>query len=323
MAGMAGADIPLLVPMLALAGALVLAVLAALVLGRSAEESDIAAHLRTVLNPAARIAGRSRAPGAAAAVLVRPFRHIGEALRRAAIVSEKDVAGFQRQMAAAGFNPRAAVPTFIGIKAVLLVGLPVIGLGLGGLRGLSTLGTASLGFAGLAFAILGPNVILTLLRRPYETRLRHGLPDALDMLVVAVEAGLGLESALERVVAEMRRANRAVALELTILLQELRLLPDRRVALERFAARTGVRGFERLASTLAQTFRYGTPLSHALRALATELRQERMMAIEERAIRLPALLVIPLILFILPAMFIALIGPSVLEFSRTLGALGR
>jgi tight adherence protein C len=172
---------------------------------------------------------------------------------------------------------------------------------------------------GLALAVLLPNWIINALRRPYQNRLRKGLPDALDLLVVAAEAGLGLETAVDRVAREMEGSNRAIALELNILVQELRMLPDRRTALERMGERTDIEGFKRLAATLSQTLRYGTPLAQAMRVLASELRQERMLRIEEKAIRLPAMLVGPLILFILPALFIALIGPSVLEIGRTMG----
>jgi tight adherence protein C len=310
--------------MVALAGggALMLAVIAALVIGRGAEERDIAGRLRSVVNPSVRIMdGQPRSSGLSA--LAQPFRRLGELLRNAAIVSEKDIADFQRQIVAAGFNARAAVPTFIGIKAVLLICAPLIGFAFATIRNYEIQGIAMSVFAGMAVAVLVPNMVLGMMRRPFEKKLRKGLPDALDLLVVTAEAGLGLESALDRVVKEMRHSNAAVALEFTILVQELRLLPDRREALERFAERSGIEGFKRLAGTLSQTLRYGTPLSQALRTLAAEMRQERMLAIEEKAIRLPALLVIPLIVFIMPCVFIALVGPSVLELSRNMGTMGQ
>ena len=173
--------------------------------------------------------------------------------------------------------------------------------------------------ATLAIGVLGPNWVIGMLRRPFQNQLRRGLPDALDLLVVAAEAGLGLETAVDRVSHEMRGSNRAIAMEMNTLLQELRILPDRRMALERMAERTDIEGFKRLGSTLSQTLRYGTPLAQALRVLASDMRQERMLRIEEKAIKLPAMLIGPLILFILPALFIALIGPSVLELGKSFG----
>lgn len=306
---------------LAVAGALLLAVIAALVIGRGAEERDIAGRVKTVVNPGVRVADGTQDAGPAD--FGKPFRQLGELLRNAAIVSDKDISDFQRQMVSAGFNPRAAVPTFIGIKAVLLVGMPLLAFGFATVRGYDLAWTSITVFGGVAVAVLGPNMVLGMMRRPFEKKLRKGLPDALDLLVVTAEAGLGLESALDRVVKEMRQSNAAVALEFTILVQELRLLPDRSEALERFAQRSGIEGFKRLAGTLSQTLRYGTPLSQALRTLAAEMRTERMLAIEEKAIRLPALLVIPLIIFIMPCVFIALVGPSILELGRNMGNLAQ
>lgn len=319
------ADVPphtLIATGLLVLGSVILAIVAAAMIGRGAEERDLAGRLRNVVNPA--LAGPDRAirGGPDLSALARPFRQLGELLRNAAIVSDKDVAEFQRQMVSAGLNPRAAVPTFVGVKAVLLVILPVLAFLYAQLRGYDTPSMGVMVFGGLAGAILGPNMVLGMLRRPFEAKLRKGLPDALDLLVVTSEAGLGLESALDRVVREIRHSNPAIALEFTILVQELRLLPDRREALDRFAERSSIDGFKRLAGTLSQTLRYGTPLSQALRTLAAEMRTERMLRIEEKAIRLPALLVIPLIIFILPCVFIALVGPSVLELSRNMANLG-
>jgi tight adherence protein C len=302
--------------------ALLLAVVAALVIGRAAEERDLTGRLRAVTNPSVQaIDGKLR--GGKLSSIGDPFRRLGEVLRNGAIVSEKDIDDFRRQIAAAGFNPRVAVPTFIGVKAVLLVAAPLAGFVFATARGYETHGMAMSVFAGIGVAVLGPNMVLGFLRRPFEKKLRMGLPDALDLLVVSSEAGLGLETALERVVKEMRASNAALALEFTILVQELRMMPDRREALERFAERSGIEGFKRLAGTLSQTLRYGTPLSQALRTLAAEMRTERMLAIEEKAIRLPALLVIPLILFIMPSVFIALVGPSILELARNMSNIGQ
>lgn len=303
-------------------GAFFLALIATLLLGRSAEERDLTGRLRTIANPAVpNIDGVPQANGLRS--LGGPFRRLGEVLRNAAVFSERDIADFQRQMVSAGLNPRVAVPTFIGVKAVLMIVLPLLGFLYATAANYDATAVGIAIFAGIALAVLGPNMALGVLRRPYEKNLRKGLPDALDLLVVTAEAGLGLESALDRVVREIRRSNPAIASEFTVLVQELRLLPDRREALERFAERSGIEGFKRLAGTLSQTLRYGTPLAQALRTLSAEMRTERMLAIEEKAIRLPALLVIPLIVFIMPCVFIALVGPSVLELARNMSTMGQ
>ncbi|MBP0445284.1 type II secretion system F family protein [Roseomonas sp. SSH11] len=296
-------------------GALGLAVAAAVVLAHAAENRDLSNRIRAVL-PGAAEQPRARSRGSA----WRPIRAIGEKLRDSAILSEKELKEFQRALAAAGMDATQAVPVFLGLKALLFVLAPAAGFGIGLYLELGTMHLAMSVFGGLAVAIYLPNIVMNRLRKPFQQSLRKGLPDALDLMVVAAEAGLGLDTAIERVAREMAGTNRAIALELTVLVQEMRMLPDRREALERIGERTDLDGFKRLGSTLSQTLRYGTPLAQALRVLATEMRQERMLRIEEKALRLPALLIGPLILFILPALFIALITPSIIQMGRTFGS---
>lgn len=299
-------------------GATGLAAAAAVMLARSAEARDIGTHLADILRGTgprgAPAPGRRLSSG-----LLGPVIRLGEILRDSALISAKDQAEFQRIMTASGLDPGRAVPAFLAAKALLLVLLPLaaaaamVSMDLDFAQGGATLAVA------LYLVVMGPNWVIGLLRRPFQNNLRRGLPDALDLMVVAAEAGLGLESAVDRVAREMVGSNRAVALELNILVQELRLLPERRMALAHLAERTGMEGFKRLAATLSQTLRYGTPLAQALRVLAAEMRQDRQLRLEEKAVRLPALLIGPLILFILPALFIALIGPSILEIGSTFG----
>lgn len=305
-----------LVPILAVAGAVGLAVLAAILLARGAEDKDMASRVSGVLRPnSPDLAAAAAATGTAAAA---PFRRLGEMLRNTTLVSDKDIADFQVAIAAAGLNPRAAVPTFIGVKAVLMITLPICAYLYAHLSDYDAPRTTVVVFIGILVGIFGPNLFLGYLKGKHEEKLRKGLPDALDLLVVTAEAGLGIETALDRVAREIEPNNRPLAISFLVLVQELRMLPDRRQALERFAERSNFDGFKRLGATLSQTLKYGTPLAQALRVLAAEMRQDRMLRIEEKAIRLPALLVIPLILFIMPAVFIALVGPSVLELGKGL-----
>lgn len=312
--GGSGFDVGLLA-ILAVVGAVVLAIAAAILLARSAEEKDVSVRVQGLLRPElTEVAGERGTLGAAAA----PFRRIGEVLRNTALVSEKDIEDFRMAIAAAGMNPRAALPTFIGVKAVMLIGLPLLAFAYAQINGFGAPRMAFTIFAAIFVAVFGPTLFLKYLKGKHEQALRKGLPDALDLLVVTAEAGMGIETALDRVAREIEATNRPLALSFLVLVQELRMLPDRRQALERFAQRTDFEGFKRLGGTLAQTLKYGTPLAQALRTLAAEMRTDRMLRIEEKAIRLPALLVIPLILFIMPAVFIALVGPSVLELSKGL-----
>lgn len=298
-------------------GALILALAAAGIIASSAEERDLSSHVRDIVRPSERKVTSVAAEGASK--LADPFRRIGEAIRNTTLINEKDIAEFERAVAAAGMDPRRAVPTFIGVKATVLILLPVLGYVYSVATGAETTTTAIIVFASIILGVMGPNWVVALMKRPFHNKLRKGLPDAMDLLVVCAEAGLGLETAVERVSKEMEASNRPIALEFNILVQELRMLPDRRMALERMGERTEIAGFKRLGGTLSQTLRYGTPLAQALRTLAQEMRVERMLKLEEKAVRLPALLVLPLILFILPSLFIALVGHSVIALSTQLG----
>jgi tight adherence protein C len=128
-----------------------------------------------------------------------------------------------------------------------------------------------------------PNWGMGLLRRPYQASLRRGIPDALDLMVVCAEAGLGLDSAVERVAQEMKQSDRPVGIEFSLIMPEMRIFPDRRVALTNLAERTGQLALKRLAATIVQTLKYGTPLGLGLRTLAAEMLNERMIQFEERA----------------------------------------
>lgn len=143
--------------------------------------------------------------------------------------------------------------------------------------------------------------------------LLKALPDALDLLVVCAEAGLSLDMALKRVSKEMMGPNPEMAEELGLTAMELGFLPNRSDALRNLNKRTDVPGLRAVVSTLHQTERYGTPLAHSLRVLSNEFRTERMLKAEEKAAKLPATLTIPMIVFILPSLFIVLLAPAIIR----------
>ena len=130
-------------------------------------------------------------------------------------------------------------------------------------------------YAGLSLivGVMLPNWIVALIRGPYQKALRRGIPDALDLMVVCAEAGLGLESTVNRVAQEMKQSNRAVGLEFSLLTYEMRIMPDRRIALANLGERSGLPALKRLAGTIAQTLKYGTPLGQALRTLSAEMQR--------------------------------------------------
>ena len=296
--------------------ALILAAAFVLLFGAKSERDILARMQGTPAAPSAPAAGG--VDGAAGAgALLDMLRSVGERLRHKAIMSDKDILNLERSLTAAGLNPRNAVPVFLGVKATLLLVLPVVGYAAAMVHGSGNelMVAGACGFVGL----MGPNWVLDFLRKRYVKALNKGLPDAMDMLVVCAEAGLGLDSAVERVAREMAGSNHAVASEFALLAHELRVMPDRRQALSRLADRALVDLLKRLAATLGQTFRFGTPLAQALRILAAEARQDRISRLENKAAQLPALMVLPLIIFIMPVLFIVLVGPAVVQFSSGIG----
>jgi tight adherence protein C len=144
-------------------------------------------------------------------------------------------------------------------------------------------------------------------------KVSQGLPDALELLVVCVEAGLALEDALDRVTTELRASLPALADELAMTSADLKVLPDRNQAFVKLAQRVNTPAIRSVVTTLSQTLRFGTPLASALRSAAAELRNDAIMTLEERAGSLPALMTVPLMVFILPTIFMIVGGPAILR----------
>ena len=140
--------------------------------------------------------------------------------------------------------------------------------------------------------------------------IRKGLPDALDLLVICAEAGLTVDAAFNRVAKELGKAYPELGDEFGLTAIELGFLNERRQAFENLANRVDLEAVRGVVTTMIQTEKYGTPLASALRVLSAEFRNERMMRAEEKAARLPAIMTVPLILFILPTLFVVILGPA-------------
>ncbi len=211
---------------------------------------------------------------------------------------------------------KTVLPFCVGILAVVvLFVVPVIDLDFN-LRALIALGL-TLGGAYL------PDILIRNQQAKRKLALTKGLPDALDLLVICVEAGLSLDAALKRVGDEMSKGAPEMADEFQMTALELSYLPDRRQALENLNRRTDMAPIRGVVNTLTQTEKYGTPLAQSLRVLSAEFRGERMMKAEEKAAKLPATLTVPLILFILPSLFVVLLGPAVLSTLDNLINMGK
>jgi tight adherence protein C len=148
--------------------------------------------------------------------------------------------------------------------------------------------------------------------------IRKGLPDALDLMIICAEAGLTVDAAFSRVAKELGKAYPELGDEFALTSIELGFLTDRRSAFENLANRIDLEAVRGVVTTMIQTEKYGTPLASALRVLSAEFRNERMMRAEEKAARLPAIMTVPLILFILPTLFIVILGPAACSISDNL-----
>jgi tight adherence protein C len=218
-----------------------------------------------------------------------------------------------------GFNHHRTLPIWIGVKTVSMFLFPIIGLFVAQLSGKSLTDGMIFILIGVVIGIMGPRLILSVLRRRFDAAIRLGTPDTIDLLVVCSEAGMGLESGLERVADEMNETNPAMAGVLYDLLNDLRILPNRSDAFEKFGSRSD--GLRRFGTMVSQSLQYGTPLSQALRSIAVDLRRERITKLEEKAHKLGAKLTIPMVLFLLPAMFIILGVSPFLQLVRTFSNL--
>ena len=216
----------------------------------------------------------------------------------------------------AGFRSREAVGIYVGLKLAcpsafaFVTFLLVYVLHVGAVpmlyRPIVLVAAVIAGF-------LGPDTYLSNAAAKRRQELQKALPDGLDLLVICAEAGLSLDAALNRVADELTHSAPALADELALTAVELNFLPERRMALDNFARRADLPSIRGVVNTLIQTEKYGTPLSQSLRVLSAEFREQRMLRAEEKAARLPATLTVPMILFILPTLFIVLVGPAMID----------
>jgi len=242
------------------------------------------------------------------------FNRLGSNLRRA---QSEQSTKTRRFLSQAGWRSTEALGIYIFICAIMpLVGVvfafllyntipalhdkPQI-LKLGGL----------IGFAFLGFKL--PEWVVGWVVKKRKEKLDRALPDALDLMVVCTEAGLGLDSAFQRVSGEIGHSHPVLADELMLTSVELNILPRRQEALDNMMHRTGTSAIESVVNTLGQTERYGTPLGQSFRVLASDFREQRMLKAEAKAARLPAILTVPLVVFILPSLFAVLLGPAVIK----------
>ena len=168
---------------------------------------------------------------------------------------------------------------------------------------------------GFVLGYYAPNIYISNIAAKRKESILAVFPDALDLLLISVEAGMSVEAALQKVSVEIGSTSIALAEELSLLVAELSYLPERRQAYEGLARRTNHPGIKSVCTAMIQGEKYGTPLGSALRIMAKENRELRMSAAEKKAAALPAQLTVPMIVFFLPVLFVVILGPSIIQIS--------
>jgi len=247
-------------------------------------------------------------------------------LGRLQVLQEAQILDVQQKLAQAGIRSKDLAVTVIFGRLVL----PII---FGGIAAflifwvdmwpdMTPFKRAGFTMAALILGYKAPDLFVNNKRQKRTDAIRKGLPDALDLLVICAEAGLTVDAAFSRVAKELGRAYPELGEEFALTSIELGFLSERRQAFENLAYRVNLDSVKGVVTTMIQTEKYGTPLASALRVLSAEFRNERMMRAEEKAARLPAIMTVPLILFILPVLFIVILGPAACSLSDAMSGGG-
>jgi tight adherence protein C len=199
---------------------------------------------------------------------------------------------------------RLMLPIIFGLGAVILIYVVQLWPDWGAFKKFGVTAAALIG------SYKAPDIYLKNKISKRSDAIRKGLPDALDLLVICAEAGLTVDAAFGRVARELGKGYPELGDEFMLTSIELGFLTERRQAFENLATRVDLEAIRGVVTTMIQTEKYGTPLASALRVLSAEFRNERMMRAEEKAARLPAIMTVPLICFILPVLFIVILGPA-------------
>ena len=248
-------------------------------------------------------------PSAGNERLLKTLRRLGQAAPK----PSREMGKIKERLIHAGYRGSEALTMFFGIRLGLAIVLFLVGTS----PFIPKSGLIA-GLAGAAFGYLLPSMALARMAKRRQHRIRLSLPDALDLLVVSVEAGLGLDQALQRVGEELSFAHPELSGELRLINLELRAGKGRGEALRNLAERTGVDDLSSLAAMLIQTDKFGTSVARSLRVHSETLRTKRRQRAEEAAAKTGVKMVFPLVFCIFPAIWVVTIGPAAIKFVEVL-----
>lgn len=292
---------------------LVLSLCAGLILLRELQRERRFAERVAMVHGEYRSAAEPVASRSMREMMMQAVTAFGQLVLRSGLLPARTLSGLEQTLVSCGLHGPNGLGLFVGAKVLLIVGLPVAAtLAFDGTALSRHLGLA-LPAAAAAIGLLLPDWLVGKRHKHTLAQLEQGLPDALDMMVICAQAGLGLAPAIIRVGNELVYARPEIAHELLLTANDMQVISDSRLALTNLGTRTGLDSFKRLTTALIQTLVYGTPLTEALRLLSAELRQEVLTRFEARAARLPVLLTLPTVVFILPCVFMIVGGPAAIQ----------
>jgi tight adherence protein C len=232
--------------------------------------------------------------------------------------TELERSALRIKLANAGFRSESAPQLYAGLKMASLLGFTLLGFTVFAMKSGLTMKTGQYVLICAGFGLYLPSIILWFLKKSRQQAIFLSLPDALDLMVVCVESGLGLDAAMRKVTDEMRSHARVLADEFALANLQLQMGRPRREVLHDLGVRTGVDDMRSLAAILIQADRFGASIATALRVQSDSMRTRRRQIAEEKAAKTAVQLIFPLVLFIFPGIFVVLVGPAAVQISKKL-----
>jgi tight adherence protein C len=232
--------------------------------------------------------------------------------------SQAEVGVVRQRLIRAGYRDETGVKVFYGSKVLT----PIVACALAWVTGAVSLNPLFVLVLALCLGFLAPDFWLTNRIKKRQKRIRLGLPDVLDLLIICIEAGLSLDQATARAATELRKAQPELSDELNVVVLEQRAGRARSESWRNMADRTDVDAVRNLVTMLIQSEQLGTSVARTLRIHADTLRTKRVQAVEEAAAKLSVKLLFPLVFFIFPSLFVVVLGPAVISMMATFGAMG-
>jgi len=271
----------------------------------------------SVLGARLRALGWARAKPQAKPAIKERIEQALDPLSKALPLSPTEVSRTRRWLIQAGYRDPRHLTIYVGSR----LAAAVFGFALAAVAAGLNSPPLLIGVAGLGFFL--PRFMLKRMITARQQRIKLGLPDALDLTVICVEAGLALDQALQRVGQDLHHAHPELSDEFHMVNLEMRAGKPRAEALRNLVERTGVDDIRALVGTLIQTDRFGTSVAQALRVHSDSLRTERRQRAEEQAAKTTIKMVVPLVLFVLPSIIFVTLGPAVIQLIRTLAPVGK